>query len=105
MALLPYYNEIGIDIYESLTGPPYGDTVLAGAIKMLDKNITLLGNYDQIKTLVEGTPEQIEREARELAEIAAKRGNFIIGMTDYLRENTPHENIRAFYRGASSVKI
>jgi hypothetical protein len=94
--LLDMYSDIGMDIYESLTPPPYGDTSLSDALTKIDKHITLCGNIDQIGFLRNSTPKQIRQSVKTVLMAAKKRGNFILATTDYFSEGTPYENILAF---------
>ena len=103
--LLDMYSQIGMDIYESLTAPPYGDTLLKNAFERLDESIILCGNIDQIKFLRTATPEEIKKEVENVLSSAAARGRFILGTTDYFSEGTPHENIMAMAKAAKDFKI
>lgn len=94
--LLDLYQDIGMDIYESLTSAPYGDTVLEDALLKMNKSITLSGNIDQIDFLKKASPEEIKSRVREVLETVKPRSNFILAATDYFSEGTPYENIRAF---------
>jgi hypothetical protein len=94
-ALLPIYNELNVKAYESLTPPPYGDTILEEALNILSPQITLLGNIDQISLLRYGSPKEIREKVKETLYCVKKRGNFILATTDYLQEDTPYENIFA----------
>lgn len=93
--LLPLYPSLGMHAYESLTPPPHGDTILAEAVKIFGKDVTLMGNIDQIDLLRKGTPDEIERAVRETLDTVRGRCCFILGTTDYFNDNTPHENIHA----------
>lgn len=95
-SLLDLYSQIKMNIYESLTPPPYGDTLLEEALLKIDKSITLCGNIDQIDFLIKASPEEIRQEVKNVLMLAKRRGNFILGTTDYFCEGTPHENIKAF---------
>lgn len=94
-SLLDLYSQIKMEIYESLTAPPYGDTILENALEKIDRNIILSGNIDQISFLRTATPEEIKKEVERVLRLAKKRGNFILGTTDYLSEGTPYKNIMA----------
>jgi uroporphyrinogen decarboxylase len=94
--LLAMYSDIKMNIYESLSAAPYGDTVLEDALSKIDRKITLLGNIDQIEFLIKASPEEVRKEVKRVLNLAKKRGNFILGTSDYLSEGTPHENIEAF---------
>jgi uroporphyrinogen decarboxylase len=96
MKLFPAYTQMGMDVYESLTPPPFGDTILEHALEIMPRSITLSGNIDQIEFLKTATPELIRARVQDVLKKAKKRGSFILSTTDYFAENTPHENILAF---------
>lgn len=93
--LLPLYSGMGIDMYESLTPPPYGDTVLEEALKVIAKPTALSGGIDQIDFLKKATPDQIRGRVREMLEAVKPRGAFVLAASDYILENTPEENLFA----------
>lgn len=92
--LLPILRDVGMDVYESLTPAPFGDTDPAEAIRVFD-GIALMGGIDQIDFLRKATPEAVRLRVLELAEIAARHGRFILGTSDYINEATPPENLHA----------
>ena len=92
--LLPILREIGMDVYESLTPPPFGDTDLVEATRIMN-DVALMGGLDQIDFLRKATPAMIQQRVREMAEIAARHGRFILGTSDYINESTPVENLHA----------
>ncbi len=89
------YNSVGFSGLETLTEPPYGDTDIDYALSVLDKNITLVGNIDQIEFLKNAAVEEVKEKVKRLLTKVKPRGNFIIGTSDYLSEGTPYENIKA----------
>lgn len=92
--LLPVLREIGMDVYESLTPPPFGDTNLAEAIAMM-KDIALMGGIDQIEFLRKAKPAAVQARVSDLAETAVRHGRFILGTSDYINDSTPVENLHA----------
>jgi uroporphyrinogen decarboxylase len=92
--LLPVLREIGMDVYESLTPPPFGDTNLTDAIRIMD-GVGLMGGLDQIEFLRKATPTMVQQRVSELARIAARHGRFILGTSDYINDCTPVENLHA----------
>lgn len=92
--LLPILREIGMDIYESLTPPPFGDTKLEDAMRIME-NIPLMGGIDQIEFLRKADPSLIRDRVRQMARTVSRHGRFILGTTDYINENTPIDNLRA----------
>ena len=93
--LLPLYPSLGMDAYESLTPPPYGNTALEDALDIFGKSTALLGNIDQIDLLRNGTPEQVAGQVESVMNTVRGRSHFILATTDYFNENTPHANIHA----------
>jgi uroporphyrinogen-III decarboxylase len=93
--LLPLYPRLGMRAYESLTPPPYGNTVLSEAVEIFACTTTLIGNLDQIDLLRSGTSGEIDAAVRQVVETVRGRSHFILGTTDYFNENTPHANIHA----------
>ena len=99
-SLLPLIDQMSMDIYESLTPPPFGDTVLTEALDTIKPPKVLLGNLDQIDFLVHATPDEVRRRTREILESAKERGHFILATSDYISEGTPEENLYAFAQAA-----
>lgn len=99
-SLMPLIDQMSMDIYESLTPPPFGDTVLTEALETIRPPKALLGNLDQIDFLVHATPDEVRRRTREILEAAKKRGHFILATSDYISEGTPEENLYAFAQAA-----
>ena len=93
--LLPLYPALGMRAYESLTPPPYGNTVLAEAVEVFGLGTTLVGNLDQIDMLRHGTPGEIDAAVKQVIDTVRGRCHFILGTTDYFNENTPRQNIHA----------
>jgi uroporphyrinogen-III decarboxylase len=93
--LLPLYPALGMRAYESLTPPPYGNTVLTEAVGVFGKGTTLVGNLDQIDLLRHGTIAEIDGAVAQVIATVRDRCHFILGTTDYFNENTPHESIHA----------
>jgi uroporphyrinogen-III decarboxylase len=91
--LIPMYPGLGMRCYESLTPPPYGDTILDEAVGVFGFETTLSGNIDQLDVLRQGTPEEIESVVAETLDTVRDRCHFILATTDYFNENTPHDKI------------
>ncbi|MCL1854678.1 MAG: hypothetical protein FWF86_03000 [Clostridia bacterium] len=98
--LLPLYPDIGMDMYESLTPPPYGDADLDEAFTAFSGPVTLSGNFDQIHALRHWSGAEIEEGVRTVMAKAKERGRFIFATTDYFNEKTPHDKIKIFAEAA-----
>jgi hypothetical protein len=94
--IMKYYNDLEIDCWGYLTPPPYADVVLEDALKVLRPDLTLRGNIDQVKFLMDATPEQVREKVRDVLTLVKPRGNWILSTTDFFFDGTPHENIHAF---------
>ncbi len=92
--LIPVYPELGMRAYESLTPPPYGDTILEEAVRTLGSRTTLLGGIDQLDLLRTGTSNEIASEVKRVLDTVRGRCTFVLGTTDYFNENTPQDKIR-----------
>ena len=95
-SLLPLYNRMHLDMFETLTAPPYGDTDLAEALRVVQPPTVLSGNIDQIHFLMEATPEEVFEKVRKTIFQVKDRGSFVFACTDYLSEGTPEANLQAF---------
>jgi uroporphyrinogen-III decarboxylase len=91
--LLPSYTGLGVRAYESLTPPPYGDTILSEAVEAFGTDTTLSGNIDQLDLLRKGSVQDIESAVKKTLGTVRGRTHFILATTDYFNENTPHDNI------------
>ena len=90
------YNDLDIDVWGYVTGPPFGDVVLDDVLKVIRPTIALRGNIDQVEFMVKAKPEQVRERVRELLEKVKPRGNWILSTTDFFFDGTPYENIKAF---------
>jgi hypothetical protein len=89
-----YFNQIGMDVLETLSPPPAGTIEnLAAARRQTDESIVTRGNID-LGLLRNGTPDECRKAA--LAVLEAVRGYpHILGAADALLYGTPLENVRA----------
>ncbi len=93
--LLPLYAHMGIDMYESLTAAPYGDTVLETAMTDIPLPTALSGGIDQIDFLKSATPDAVRARVKRILDIVKSRGGFVLAASDYICEGTPEENLIA----------
>jgi uroporphyrinogen decarboxylase len=100
MPLLELLADCGIDVLQTLTPPPVGDVDLAEAKRRIGAKVCLMGFVDLIYVLQRGTPDLVERTVRDAITIAAPGGGFILGTSDSIRDGTPIENVRAYFRTA-----
>ncbi len=89
-----YFNQMGIDLFETLSGPPVGNVAdLASARRMLDPKICTRGNIG-LDMLLNGSVEQVI-EATQAVLRATTGTRHIVATSDYLFHDIPLENARA----------
>lgn len=91
-----YYNEMGIDLFETLSEKPVGNIIsLEDAFTKLDPSICTRGNLGLDK-LLNCTPEEIKEECMKILDIASrKQRKHILAASDYLFYDIPENNIHA----------
>ncbi|MFQ6099548.1 MAG: uroporphyrinogen decarboxylase family protein [Armatimonadota bacterium] len=96
--ILDDIRDCGVDVFSTCTPPPVGDFDLREAKEKWRGSVCIKGYVDLLYVIKEGTPELIEQAVREAMEIAAPGGGFILGTSDSIRDGTPVENVRAYFR-------
>ena len=88
-----YYNQMGIDLFETLSPPPVGNVEnLAEARKILDDNICTRGNIG-LDILLNASREEVEKETIKIIE-QTRGSKHIIAASDYLFYDIPLENVK-----------
>jgi MtaA/CmuA family methyltransferase len=80
-------------------GPP-GMCDLGRAKALIGRKICLMGNVNPDTTLLNGTVEEVDADARRCIEAAASEGGFILAEASGVRRGTPDENVRALIGAA-----
>jgi uroporphyrinogen-III decarboxylase len=97
MAIIDMIKEARVDVLETLTPPPVGDVDLAEVKRRIGDSVCLKGYGDLLYVIKKGSPEDVENMVSQAMEIAAPGSGFIMGTSDSIREDTPRENIRAYF--------
>ena len=98
MDTVPDFAEIGFDCvcpFEREPGDVIGFEGLKRVRRQLDGKVTFKGNVHTIATLIDGGPEDVRREVREIKEAFAGSPRLIISTGDQVGGETPEENIYA----------
>ena len=98
METVPDLAEIGFDCvcpFEREPGDVIGLDGLKKVREMLDGKVTFNGNVATVATLINGTPDDVCREVREIKEAFCGTPRLIIGTGDQVGGETPEENIYA----------
>lgn len=72
--------------------------------KEVPEDISLIGNVDPVSIMLQGTPEIVEKETKNLIESMKERENFILSTGCDLPMETPIENIEAFMKVSKQWK-
>jgi len=98
MGIFPMLLEAGVDVVETCTPARGGDVDLAAARRLCGDKMTLMGHVDLIYVIQKGTVEDVRHAVESACRIGGKDGCFILGTSDSIRENTPMENIDAYFK-------
>jgi uroporphyrinogen-III decarboxylase len=96
-----FYNEMGIDLFETLSPPPVGNVAdLAKARRILNKDICTRGNIG-LDVLLTGSIEDVEKATLKIMD--ETRGfKHYVAASDYLFYDVPLENVRTMVRMVES---
>ncbi|MFV0400825.1 MAG: uroporphyrinogen decarboxylase family protein [Oscillospiraceae bacterium] len=96
MLTMGYYNQMGIDLFETLSQAPVGNVASIGdAFGKLDERICTRGNIG-LDRLLNATPEEIREESLAILETAKRMGRkHILAASDYMFYQTKVENVQA----------
>lgn len=86
-------NETDLSSINPLEMPPMGDCDLAEVKAKFGHRISLMGNLHTIDTMLKGSPDDVEKAAREAIDAAAAGGGFILSTGDQCGRDTPDENL------------
>ncbi|MFC1461918.1 uroporphyrinogen decarboxylase family protein, partial [Verrucomicrobiota bacterium] len=95
--VLDILADAGVGCTEPLERSPLGDVDIGDAKRRIGKTVCLKGNVDPVNTLLKGTPEDVDKEIREIVETAGSDGTgLIVSTSDQTCRDTPVENMEAF---------
>ena len=94
-----YYNQMGIDLFETLSEAPVGNVKsIEDAFSKIDERICTRGNIG-LDRLLNDTPEQIRELSLHILETAKRMGRkHILAASDYMFYEIPEENVHAMCR-------
>jgi uroporphyrinogen-III decarboxylase len=98
MEIVPDFVEIGFDCVCPFERPPGNVDGVEGirAVRhMLQDKVTFNGNVHTVRALLQGTPETVRQQVRELKEAYKGSNRLIVGTGDQVAGGTPDENLWA----------
>jgi uroporphyrinogen decarboxylase len=99
MDVLTHLKELQPDIISPLCPPPLGDTDLEVVKRELGDSVCLNGHVD-LEVILWGTPEEVKKLVREALAKAGSGGGYWLGTSDSIRNGSPIENVRAYFKAA-----
>ncbi len=99
------YHETDVNVMEPLERPPGGDIDLREIKRKFGDKFCLKGNVNTFETMLNGTPADVEQEARQCIDAAAAGGGFILSTGDQCGRDTPDENLFALVGAAKKYGI
>jgi uroporphyrinogen decarboxylase len=97
--LLPDFISLGAEVLDPVQTRAWGMSP-DGLKKDFGKMICFSGALDEELLLRQGTPEQVKQGVKELLDLMAPDGCFILGPSHKLKVETPVENVIAMYQAA-----
>jgi len=94
--------ETGVDCIEPMD--PMGGVDPAQMKRLVGQRVALMGGVSTL-TLLRGTAEQVEAEARECIRKAGQGGGYILAAGCMVPRDTPEDNIRAMVRAAHEFGV
>lgn len=89
-----FYNQMGIDLFETLSSPPVGNIKsLSDALSKIDTSICTRGNIG-LDILLNGSIDDVKRKTLDVLEAAEGRKH-IVAASDYLFYDIKEENVKA----------
>lgn len=91
-----YYNQMGIDLFETLSEAPVGNVQsIEDAFTKIDERICTRGNIG-LDRLLTDTPQQIKEQSLRILETAKRMDRkHILAASDYMFYDIPEENVHA----------
>ncbi|MGN1099692.1 MAG: uroporphyrinogen decarboxylase family protein [Christensenellales bacterium] len=101
-----YFNQLGIDLFETLSMKPFGNVAsIEDAFSKIDNNMCTRGNVGLDK-LISGTPDEIYAEVTHIMDMALKMGRkHMVAASDYLMPECKVENVQAMCDAVRDYKI
>lgn len=89
-----FYNEMGMDLFETLSPPPVGNVAsISDALSKIDPKICTRGNVG-LDVLLTQTPEVVREKTIEVIK-QSKGRKHMVAASDYLFYDIPEENLQA----------
>jgi hypothetical protein len=95
--------ESGISGIECLDPPPLGNVSLEEAKERIGHKVFIKGNIDPINVMLQGSVEDVKKDAAQRIEIAKPGGGYILSTACSIAPYTNRENVQALYEISEEV--
>lgn len=103
LPIIPDFIEIGLDILNPIQ--PLAKDMQPHVLKeKFGKDLIFFGGIDVQKLLPLGIPHQIKLEIKKLINILGKQGGYIVAPAHNIQDDTPEENVFAFFEAVKEYK-
>ena len=89
-------EDVGIDGYHSIE--PTANMDIYRLKEQYGKQLSLLGNVDCGEVLINGTPEMVRKNVRELISRVAPGGGYVLASSNAIQDGVPFENLQAMHQ-------
>ena len=92
--IIPDMARCGLDVLQSIQ-PEAADMGLAGLLSRFGRDLCFQGGVSVQKTMPYGSPDDIRREVKAIADLVKTRGGYIFCTSHNIQADTPVENVIA----------
>jgi hypothetical protein len=89
--------DIGFTGLECLDPPPLGNVELDDAVRRIGQTTSIKGNIDPVNVLLNGTPEEVRKDAIWRLKTGKKSKGFILSTACSIAPETPAENLDVLF--------
>lgn len=89
--------DIGFSGLECLDPPPLGNVELDDAVRRIGQTTSIKGNIDPVNVLMNGTPEEVRKDAIWRLETGMKSKGFILSTACSIAPDTPAKNLDVLF--------
>lgn len=101
MPIVPDLIELGVNVLNPVQPNVMDIGKLAGEY---GNQLTFFGGICNQKVLPYGTPEEIDRNVRQVTEVLGRNGRYVIAPSNGIGKDVPAINVEAFYQAAQKYR-
>lgn len=94
--LIPQLMDLGVSVLNPIQ-PDAAGMDLHRLKQQFGHELSFHGGIDIIKTLPQGTPEDVQQEVRDRINVLGEDGGYVLASSHHIQSDTPIENVLAMY--------